>query len=64
MRGGSVALDGAPAEVFAEPHWPELQAANLEPPLPAVAGARLGLGSTPTDATLVAALAARSPERG
>jgi energy-coupling factor transport system ATP-binding protein len=64
MRDGSVALDGAPAEVFAEPHWPELRAANLEPPLPAVAGARLGLGSTPTDATLVAALVELAPERG
>jgi energy-coupling factor transport system ATP-binding protein len=58
MRDGRVVLDGAPAEVFAEPNWAELRASNLEPPLPAVAGARLGLGSTPTDASLVAALVA------
>lgn len=60
MRDGSVTLDGAPAEVFAEPHWQQLRAANLEPPLPAVAGSRLRLGSTPTDASLVAALVPRS----
>jgi energy-coupling factor transport system ATP-binding protein len=59
MRGGRVVLDGSPAEVFAEPSWSELRAASLEPPLPAVAGARLGLGSTPTEAALVAALVAR-----
>jgi energy-coupling factor transport system ATP-binding protein len=53
MRGGRVVLDGTPGEVFAERHWSELQAAHLEPPLPAVVGARLGLGSTPTDAALV-----------
>jgi energy-coupling factor transport system ATP-binding protein len=58
MRAGRVALDGPPSVVFGEAAWPELRAAYLEPPLPAVAGARLGLGSTPTEATLVAALAA------
>lgn len=58
MRAGQVALDGPPAVVFGEPAWPELRASYLEPPLPAVAGARLGLGSTPTEAALVAALAA------
>ena len=57
MRAGQVALDGPPAVVFGEPAWPELRASYLEPPLPAVAGARLGLGSTPTEATLVAELA-------
>jgi energy-coupling factor transport system ATP-binding protein len=56
MRAGGVVLDGAPAEVFAEAAWPELRAAYLEPPLPAVAGARLGLGATPTVAALAAAL--------
>jgi len=60
MRAGRVVVDGTPAEVFAEKRWPELRAANLEPPLPAVAGARLGLGSTPTDAALVAAVRARN----
>ncbi len=48
MRAGRVVLDGPPSEVFAEAHWPELRATYLEPPLAAVAGARLGLGSTPT----------------
>ena len=58
MRAGQVALDGPPSVVFGEPDWPELRAAFLEPPLPAVVGSRLGLGSTPTEAVLVAALAA------
>jgi energy-coupling factor transport system ATP-binding protein len=59
MREGRVALDGPPLVVFGEAAWPELRAAYLEPPLPAVAGARLGLGATPTDAALVAALRAK-----
>jgi energy-coupling factor transport system ATP-binding protein len=56
MRAGRVALDGPPDTVFAEAAWPELRAAYLEPPLPAVVGARLGLGATPTASSLVAAL--------
>jgi energy-coupling factor transporter ATP-binding protein EcfA2 len=59
MRAGRVVLDGAPDVVFAEAAWPELRATYLEPPLSAVAGARLGLGSTPTEESLVAALAGR-----
>jgi energy-coupling factor transport system ATP-binding protein len=58
MRAGGVVLDGAPDAVFAEAAWPELRAAFLEPPVAAVVGARLGLGSTPTAASLVAALVA------
>jgi energy-coupling factor transport system ATP-binding protein len=61
MRAGRVALDGTLEVVFGETAWPELRASNLEPPLAAVAGARLGLGSTPTEASLIAALAAGSP---
>jgi energy-coupling factor transport system ATP-binding protein len=57
MRGGRVVLDGAPEVAFAESAWSELRAANLEPPLPAVAGARLGLGATPTEAGFVARVA-------
>jgi len=57
MREGRVVLDGPPQVAFGESVWPELRAANLEPPLPAVAGARLGLGATPTDAGFVAAVA-------
>jgi hypothetical protein len=63
MRAGRVALDGPPAKVFAEAAWPELRAAYLEPPLPAVAGARLGLGATATGSAFVAALAAGSRNR-
>jgi energy-coupling factor transport system ATP-binding protein len=59
MRGGSIVLDGSPAEVFAERNWPELRAAYLEPPAAAVSGAGLGLGSTPTAAAFIAALRAR-----
>jgi energy-coupling factor transport system ATP-binding protein len=57
MRDGRIVLDGTPAEVFAETSWPTLASTFLEPPLPARIGARLGLGSTPTDETLLAALA-------
>jgi energy-coupling factor transport system ATP-binding protein len=57
MRDGRIVLDGPPAEVFAEASWPVLASTFLEPPLAARVGARLGLGSTPTDAALVAALA-------
>jgi energy-coupling factor transport system ATP-binding protein len=59
LDGGRVGLDGTPAEVFAQTAWPHLRAAGLEPPYAAVVGARLGLGSTPTDASLVRALAER-----
>jgi energy-coupling factor transport system ATP-binding protein len=58
MRGGRIVLDGTPAEVFAEPNWETLASTYLEPPLAARVGARLGLGSTPTEASLVEALAA------
>nr|MBA3959166.1 hypothetical protein [Chloroflexota bacterium] len=51
-----VILDGTPAEVFAERSWPQLESTFLEPPLAARVGLRLGLGSTPTDASLIAAL--------
>jgi len=56
LRAGRVVLDGTPAEVFAEPAWPALASTYLEPPLPAIVGARLGLGATPTDGALVGAL--------
>lgn len=56
MGAGRVLLDGSPAEVFAEPAWPTLASTYLEPPLAARVGARLGLGSTPTESALVEAL--------
>jgi energy-coupling factor transport system ATP-binding protein len=59
LRGGRVVLDGTPAEVFAEANWPTLASTFLDPPVAARAGARLGLGSTPTTASLVGALALR-----
>jgi energy-coupling factor transport system ATP-binding protein len=64
MRAGTVALDGPPAEVFAQPAWETLESTFLEPPLAAGVGARLGLGSTPTETSLVAALAARDGRSG
>jgi energy-coupling factor transporter ATP-binding protein EcfA2 len=60
MRAGRVVLDGTPADVFAESCWPTLESTYLEPPLVARVGARLGVGSTPTEAALVEALAARA----
>jgi energy-coupling factor transport system ATP-binding protein len=61
MRDGRIVLDGSPAEAFDEAAWPTLASTYLEAPLPARVGARLGLGSTPTDASLVAALAKNAP---
>ena len=59
MRDGRVILDGTPADVFAADRGRHLRSTYLEPPLAAVIGDRLGLGSTPTDASLVEALRAR-----
>ena len=56
MRDGRIVLDGTPAEVFAEPAWETLASTFLEPPLAARIGPRLGLGSTPTDGALLAAI--------
>jgi energy-coupling factor transport system ATP-binding protein len=59
MREGRIAGDGPPESVFAEPGWPALRSTNLEPPLAAQLGARLGLGATPTESSLIAALVDR-----
>lgn len=56
MRAGQVILDGAPSRVFAADAWEALRSTYLEPPLSAVVGERLGLGSTPTDESLIDAL--------
>jgi energy-coupling factor transport system ATP-binding protein len=56
MRDGRVVLDGAPERVFAADAWETLRSTFLEPPLAARVGERLGLGSTPTDESLVGAL--------
>jgi energy-coupling factor transport system ATP-binding protein len=60
MGEGRVVLDGTPAEVFAEAAWPTLASTYLEPTHAARVGARLGVGSTPTEAALVEALAGRA----
>jgi energy-coupling factor transport system ATP-binding protein len=59
LRGGKVILDATPASAFAEGSWEALRSTYLEPPLPALVGSRLGLGATPTDEALLAALSAR-----
>ena len=61
LRQGRIVLDGTPSVVFAEAAWPTLGSTFLEPPLAARVGARLGLGSTPTEDSLVAAIAAHGP---
>ena len=60
LRAGRVVLDGTPADVFAASRWDVLASTYLEPPLAARFGARLGVGSTPTEASLVEVLATRS----
>jgi energy-coupling factor transporter ATP-binding protein EcfA2 len=54
MRAGRIVDDGPPEAVFSEPHWPVLGSTYLEPPLAARVGARVGLGATPTERSLVA----------
>lgn len=61
MRDGRIVLDGPPTDVFAEPSWPVLASTFLEPPMAARIGARLGLGSTPTDDALLAAVDRTQP---
>ena len=61
LQDGHVVLDGPPARVFAASAWESLAATYLEPPLAAVVGERLGLGSTPTDAALIGAIAHARP---
>jgi energy-coupling factor transport system ATP-binding protein len=56
MRAGRIIADGPPGEVFAQAGWEALRSTYLEPPLASRIGARLGAGSTPTDAQLIAAL--------
>jgi len=59
MRAGRVVLDGTPTEAFAEANREVLRSTFLEPPLSATVGHRLGLGSTPTDASLLDGLRAK-----
>jgi hypothetical protein len=48
-------------EVFADVNWQTLATTFLEPPLAALVGQRLRVGSTPTTASLVEALRAGEP---
>jgi energy-coupling factor transporter ATP-binding protein EcfA2 len=59
MREGRIAADGTPEDVFAPRAADVLASTGLEPPVSADIGARLGIGSTPTEAALVTALARR-----
>ncbi len=59
MREGRVVADGSPAEAFGPDRWKLLASTGLEPPLPARVGSELGVGSTPTLDSLVAALSRR-----
>jgi energy-coupling factor transport system ATP-binding protein len=56
MREGLVVADGTPAAVFAPGGAALLASTGLLPPAAARIGARLGLGSTPTEASLRMAL--------
>ena len=56
MRAGAIVLDGTPAEAFREESWPTLASTYLDPPLPALVGAALRLGSTPTENELVGSI--------
>ena len=60
MGAGRVLLDGPPSAVFAEENWPTLASTFVEPPFAARVGQRLGLGSTPTETSVVEALRSRS----
>ena len=57
MRDGGIVVDAQTAEAFSQPNWQTLASTFLEPPLPARVGHELGLGNTPTEAALAAALA-------
>ena len=61
LRRGELVLDGTPTEIFAEAAWPTLESTYLEPPYAARVGVALGLGGTPTEASVVDALRRRPP---
>jgi energy-coupling factor transport system ATP-binding protein len=63
MRAGRIVLDGSPQQVFAQEQWPTLASTYLEPPLAARIGARMGLGSTPTEALLIERAVEQAPSR-
>jgi energy-coupling factor transport system ATP-binding protein len=58
LRAGRIIGDGPPDVVFDEPAWEMLASTYLEPPAAARAGARLGIGPTPTAGALLRGLGA------
>ena len=60
MRDGRVLLDGPPDDVFADSSWPALRVDVPRAATARTGGARMGLGTTPTEASARAALAART----
>jgi energy-coupling factor transport system ATP-binding protein len=62
LRDGKMIIDGSPEEVFAAEHWALLETTHVEAPWAAREGARLALGSTPTEASLVATLRAQGAQ--
>ncbi|CAN5743316.1 ABC transporter ATP-binding protein [soil metagenome] len=63
MRQGKILLDGPPAEVLGNDRADVLESTGLAPPPAARIGAALGLGSTPTEAALIAAIASSADRR-
>jgi len=61
MREGRIVDDGPPGAVFAPERAGLLASTGLVPPPAARIGARLGLGATPTERALLAALRGRPP---
>jgi energy-coupling factor transport system ATP-binding protein len=59
LRAGSIILDAAVGDAFAEASWEALASTYLEPPLAARLAARAGIGGVAGEAALIAALAAR-----
>jgi energy-coupling factor transport system ATP-binding protein len=64
MRGGVVVADGPPGRIFAPDQAALLASTGLLPPPAARLGARLALGSTPTEEALRSALVARAHRSG
>jgi energy-coupling factor transport system ATP-binding protein len=59
LRQGTIVADGPPDAVFAPAGWELLSSTHLEAPPAARVGRAFGLGSTPTEESLVLALKAQ-----
>ena len=60
LRAGSVILDAAVGDAFAEANWEALASTYLEPPLAARIAARAGIDGVASESALIAALGARA----